>query len=34
MVTDRDNCFDRHNAYFYVSYTFEASANGAAIADE
>ena len=31
-VTDRDNWFDWYNAYFRVDYTFEATADGAAVA--
>ena len=29
-VADRDNLYDWYNAYFYVEYTFEATANGVA----
>ena len=31
-VTDRDNWFDWYNAYFRADFTFEATADGAAVA--
>ena len=33
-VTDRDNWFDWYNAYFRVDFTFEATADGAAVAGD
>ena len=33
-VTDRDNWFDWYNAYFRADYTFEATADGAAVAGD
>ena len=33
-VADRDNLYDWYNAYFGVEYTFEATANGAAVATD